>query len=1494
MSAQASAAARPAALTARTAAAVLVLVLTAAACLYGVAPAQAAITRDFTTTFSVNTNGAIVLRGNANLTCDSAQAGCAAARNRTGTGTAANNNGFRMKHVDIDADATTFNSSSADLVLPAGSSVLFAGLYWSGDTRTGTGTAPPDAAASNRVRFAVPGGGYRTVTATEVSTASNSGHDVYQGYADVTDVVAGAGNGTYTVANIQSATDVDDRYAGWALVTVYGNPAEPIRNMVVYDGFGIVQNAAGDTTLDIPVGGFQTPPTGAVATRLGAVVYEGDMGSTGDEFRLNGTALSDAQNVQTNFFNSTVSELGAAIGARNPSYANLLGVDIDRVDASGILGNNVRTARITLTTGGETVYPGVITFSTDLYSPKLTGVKSATDLDGGVLEPGDEIEYRVEVENEGNDRAVDSVVSDAVPSGATYVPGSLRVDATPVTDAAGDDRGEFRADSAQGRVVFRVGAGAGASTGGGLARDETASVSFRVRVDAATPGDFTVLNVANLGYRGEQTGLVLNGPTNVIEQPVVAPTADLVVTGAGSPASVQRGGADDPVDHDFTVVNRGPDPEPDAVLTTTLPAGVDPGSAVASQGGTCTVTGRTVTCPLGALAVGATATVRVTATVTATAPTAAAVTATATGSGVDPAAANSAATVTTVVNRAPVAADDAAATASGTPVSVPVLADDTDPDGHPLVVTAVTAPGDGAVVINEDGTLTYTPDAGFAGDDTVTYTVGDGRGGTDTADVVITVANAAPTAAADEATGAEGQPVVVDVLANDTDRNADPLTVTATGTPAGGTVVVNPDGTLTFTSDLGVSGPVSFTYTASDGRGGTDTATVTVIVTGVTGPPVAADDTVTTAYDTPVVTDVRDNDRDPDGDPLAVTSLGAPVDAGGVTRGSASVEPDGRIAYDPPAGFSGTVTFDYTLTAGADTATGTVTVVVRNAAPSAVGDAATAVPGTPLDIAVTGNDTDPDGGTPRVVGVGTPGNGRVARLPGGAVRYVADPGFTGTDTFTYTVGDDDGGTDTATVTVTVPNAPPVAAGDARTIEPAQPVTVPVLANDTDANGDSLTISSFDAVSADGGTVTAAGAGQLRYVPGPGFAGTDTFTYRVSDGNGGTDTATVTITLANTAPTAAVDAVTTPTDTAVTLDVRANDTDAAGDPLTVTGFTNGGAGTVTVLPAGVRYEPDAGFSGVDTFTYTVSDGDGGFDTVTVTVTVLNAPPVARPDTLTVTNDRPATLPVLANDTDANGHALRIVGVTTPSTGTAAIRPDGSLRYTAPAGYTGGATLIYTVGDGNGGTDTATVTITVTANAAPVATDDTGDTGTGVPVTVPVLANDTDPDGDTLRVTAVTAPAHGTATIPPDERGVVYRPAAGYAGGDTFTYTVTDAGGLTDTAAVTVDVANAAPVAVDDVASTPSATPVAVDVLSNDSDADSGQTLTLVGIAGPPVNGTATAEPDGTVTYTPDAGFKGTDTFTYTVGDGTGATATGTVTVTVSDAAPVANADYATTA
>ncbi len=838
------------------------------------------------------------------------------------------------------------------------------------------------------------------------------------------------------------------------------------------------------------------------------------------------------------------------------------------------------------------------------------------------------------------------------------------------------------------------------------------------------------------------------------------------------------------------------------------------------------------------------------------------------------------------VNDGPVAQDDSVSTDEDMVVTIDVLANDSDLDGDSLSVTSASAEN-GSVTINADGMLDYTPNANFNGTDTISYSISDGNGGTATAtvDVTVNAVNDGPVAQDDAISTDEDTSVTIDVLANDSDLDGDTLSVTS-ASAANGSVTINADGTLDYTPNANFNGTDTVTYEIADGNGGTATAEVTVTVNAVNDGPVAQDDAITTDEDTVVTIDVLANDSDLDGDALSVTAASA-------TNGSVTINADGTLDYTPNVNFNGTDTVTYEIADGnGGTATATVDVTVNavNDGPVAQDDAISTDEDTSVTIDVLANDSDLDGDTLSVTSASA-ANGSVTINADGTLDYTPNANFNGTDTVTYEIADGNGGTATAEVTVTVNavNDGPVAQDDSVSTNEDESVTIDVLANDSDLDGDALSVT---AASATNGSVTINADGTLEYTPNANFNGSDTISYEISDGNGGTATAEVTVTVnaVNDGPVAQDDAVETNEDTAVTIDVLANDSDLDGDTLSVTS-ASAANGSVTINADGtLDYTPNANFNGTDTISYSISDGNGGTATaeVTVTVNAVNDGPVAQDDAVETNEDTAVTIDVLANDSDLDGDSLTVSSATAAN-GVVTINADGTLDYTPNANFNGTDTISYEISDGNGGTATAEVTVTVNAvNDGPVAQDDAVSTDEDMAVTIDVLANDSDLDGDSLTVSSATA-ANGVVTINADGT-LDYTPNANFNGTDTVTYEIADGNGGTATAEVTVTVnaVNDGPVAQDDAISTDEDTAVTIDVLANDSDLD-GDSLTVSSATA--ANGVVTINADGTLDYTPNANFNGTDTVTYEIADGNGGTATATVDVTVNavNDGPVAQDD-----
>lgn len=511
--------------------------------------------------------------------------------------------------------------------------------------------------------------------------------------------------------------------------------------------------------------------------------------------------------------------------------------------------------------------------------------------------------------------------------------------------------------------------------------------------------------------------------------------------------------------------------------------------------------------------------------------------------------------VTVYPNQSPIVPNFEESTWKNTTVTGSVYG--VDPEGDPLTFTKGSDPQNGTVTINPDGTWTYVPNNDFTGTDSFTVTVSDGRGGTTTSTVTVNVIeppNRPPVTENYDVTMEKDSSVTGSVYGTDPDLG-DSLTYAIESNPKHGTLTMNPDGTWAYVPDNGYVGPDIFTVTVSDGKGGITTSTITINVTDKPNrPPTASDETVTTTKDTKVTGSV--DASDPDGNPLTFTKGSDPQ------HGTVTVNPDGTWTYIPDPGYVGKDSFTVIVDDGKGGKT-TVTITVN----------------------VTETGTNPGPGTNPGTNPGTD--------PGTNPGTTPDPG-------------------------TTPNpANPNQVPSVPSYVTETPINTPVTGkvSGTDADGDSLTYTKGS--DPEHGTVTVNPDGTWTYVPDQDYAGKDSFTVIVSDGRGGTTTSIVTVDVTKTGtgttpdpvepnqpPTSSDQSVTTPKNTPVTGKVSGSD--ANGDSLTYAKRSDPRHGTVTVNPDGTwTYVPDQDYTGQDSFTVTISDGRGGVETVTVTVNVTKS-------------------------------------------------------------------------------------------------------------------------------------------------------------------------------------------------------------------------------------------------------------------------------------------------
>jgi uncharacterized repeat protein (TIGR01451 family) len=658
---------------------------------------------------------------------------------------------------------------------------------------------------------------------------------------------------------------------------------------------------------------------------------------------------------------------------------------------------------------------------------------------------------------------------------------------------------------------------------------------------------------------------------------------------------------------------------------------------------------------------------------------------------------------------------------------------------------------------------------------------------------------------------------------------------------------------------------------------------ITFPLTPIGLPPVAVDDAATTLPNTPVEIDIVANDSDPDGDlNIQSTIVTTPPNNGRV-----AIDPlTGKATYTPNANYVGTDTFVYNICDnGGQCDDAKVTITIKNPTPpTANDDQTTTKQGTPVDINVITNDTDPLNPTitsSQLKITTPPSNGTVIPKPNSTdYTYTPNnPDFVGEDTFEYELCNLDG-CDKAIVKITIsPKILPNAVDDSGTTKENKPVVIPLLTNDSpgeDAEFDNSTLKIVVGKSPLNGTVTIdQNAGTSTYTPNPNFTGNDTFSYEICNDEGNCDEAVVTVNVTPLSPPTAVDDTsTTDQNTPVIISVPSNDTkgDAELDTSSVRVIDAPSNGTTSVNPTTgqITYTPNNNFTGEDAFIYEICDENDKCSSANVVVDVNPIlPPLANPDTANTLVNEPVDIPILTNDTDpldgiTPSDFERIT--TQPNNGTVTFNPNtGLVRYTPRADFVGSDVFGYEICNEDG-CDQTVVSVNVSAPEKPDAIDDIESTDSGIPIDIAVLPNDKPGDGrvfDNTTLKIINAPSNGSAIVSPSTNQIRYAPNPSFDGTDTFSYEICNDAGECDIANVIVVVRPPIrPDAIEDKATTPINTPVLIPILTND-DLSGGVDPKNITFPLDPRNGTITYDPTKGVTYTPNPNFTGNDRFVYKI-------------------------------
>ncbi|MEK2061625.1 tandem-95 repeat protein [Vibrio parahaemolyticus] len=786
----------------------------------------------------------------------------------------------------------------------------------------------------------------------------------------------------------------------------------------------------------------------------------------------------------------------------------------------------------------------------------------------------------------------------------------------------------------------------------------------------------------------------------------------------------------------------------------------------------------------------------------------------------------------------------------------------------------------------ENGIATISPTADWNGSETLTFTATDPSGESVSQTVNFTVAPVADIVA-DNATVVEDTPTIINVLGNDTFEGKDKVvSLDAENGPKNGTIIVNNDGTVTYTPDDNYVGKDTFTYVVTSG-GVSESATVEVNVTPVNDAPVAKDDIATTQEDTAVTIDVLPNDTDVDGDKLSIESASVPKEQGTVEV------VDGKLVFTPTENFNGDAEITYTVTDGAmtDQATVKVTVNAVNDTPvveSNIADQTLAEDFTPytIDLNTAFSDVDNVDGE---LTFSVSGNSNIqVAIVNGIATITPTADWNGSETLTFTATDPSGESVSQPVNFTVAPVADIVADKATVVEDTSTV-IKVLGNDT-FEGDGKVVSLDTNNGPANGTVSVNPDGSVTYTPNENYHGADSFTYIVTSGGvSESTTVNVDVTPVNDAPVAKADTAVTDEDTPVTIDVLPNDTDVDGDTLSIQSASVPEAqGKVEIVEGKLVFTPAENFNGDAEITYTVTDGQLTDEAkVAVTVNPVNDAPTIKVDAVeSITEDAVNTDTVVASltvrDTDtpedqltvslennSNGYFV-LVGneVKLTQVGVDAVNND-ELNLKD-------LTISASVSDGVNPTASDSDSLVVNrVNDAPTVENAIADQVLSEDFdTYTIDLNEVFKDSDSSLEFSVSgnsniqvAIVNGIATI---------TPTADWNGSETLTFTATDPSGESVSQTVDFTVAPVVDIKADST-NVVEDTPTIINVLGNDTFEGKDKVVSLDAENGPK-NGTVTVNNDGTVTYIPDDNYVGKDTFTYVVTSG-GVSESTTVTVNV---------------
>jgi len=654
------------------------------------------------------------------------------------------------------------------------------------------------------------------------------------------------------------------------------------------------------------------------------------------------------------------------------------------------------------------------------------------------------------------------------------------------------------------------------------------------------------------------------------------------------------------------------------------------------------------------------------------------------------------------VNDAPVANNDTAVGLFQGIANIPILSNDTDVDGNIDVasVTIVSQPQHGTLQINNlNGEVTYTHTGATNASDSFTYRVKDTLGLLSNIATVSITIQTPPNAQNDQLVVTKAGTTTIDVTANDTAPSGtlNKQSIVIRTQPVYGTLTLLGDGQIRYSHDGTNSTSDQFSYTIADSNTLlSNTATVSVSIQSPNVGPTANNDQATVAEGGTVNIPVLVNDTDPDNsiDTASVLIVNTP------THGTATLGVGGVVIYTHDGSNTTVDSFTYRVSdvSGSPSGLATVSIAITptNDPPVAQNDSAIVQSGTPKIINLAANDSGSDDGLDltSIEIVSQPSQGTLSVNNNGTVTYEHNGSTNLQDSFTYRIRDIAGAqSNIATVQLTIERTalPPLTAPDSATVDEGGTVNINVLANDT-ARDNPINAASVTVVTSPiNGTVTVNSSGVIQYIHNGSETTADSFTYRVSD-TAGLTSATTTVSLVvvpvNEPPVAVNDSKSIASNIQAIIDLAANDFDVD-DGLDLSGIVIGTApvrGTLTIHNDGtVTYVHDGSESVQDTFTYRIKDKSGALSneaTVSLSIELINQPPIANPDSATMsTPGGQIVIDLAANDSDPDGglNLGSIVIKTPPTNGSVSVIGDGTIRYTHNGGSSTTDSFTYQIRD-----------------------------------------------------------------------------------------------------------------------------------------------------------------------------------------------------------------------